>query len=190
MASRAPANRQSTAEVRTQPQTNSQAPKALRSDPSKVPYCLKLPGMFLSAQTRSLRLPVEAEPVFGLRPLRGQARLLMASAQVTKANSELLSGRYLGTIYVGLSKSIYKNCVVQTHLLILLSLTILSGLQFGWLFLQPLDIWQQTVSCFYVYTASFMENLWNFCQLMCPVQYKDNNCWIGLKYILWLRQAA
>ncbi|MBN3313497.1 ASPC1 protein, partial [Atractosteus spatula] len=42
--SNAPANQKSTAADQPQPQTNSQAPKPVKTDPSKVPKWLKLPG--------------------------------------------------------------------------------------------------------------------------------------------------
>ncbi|KAA8578740.1 hypothetical protein FQN60_003838, partial [Etheostoma spectabile] len=46
VATKAPTNTQSTAADPLQPQTNSQAPQPVRSDPSRAPKWLKLPGGF------------------------------------------------------------------------------------------------------------------------------------------------
>ncbi|XP_030645556.1 tether containing UBX domain for GLUT4-like [Chanos chanos] len=52
-ASRVPANQQSTADGQPQPQTKSQAPKAVRGDPSRVPKWLKLPAATAVIRLRS-----------------------------------------------------------------------------------------------------------------------------------------
>lgn len=45
-ATKAQADTQSTAADHLRPETNSQAPQSFRSDPSRAPKWLKLPGMF------------------------------------------------------------------------------------------------------------------------------------------------